>query len=288
MQNTIPEFSEKLLSRREQIGFLIGWERPGRRKIPSDQIALFVVETLKLDLLTIPEIRKIYIKGSVKENPLVSKELDSIFGNDLPNDRETEFWSYAINLGTNLARDFCQIVGVPLIFSAKGTSDKRLFHESVRSVKRLHPLTDYQKRVCVESQSYLSAKNGRCLIIMPTGSGKTRTTIESIFQHNFALEQSNVVLWIADRDELCEQAFQSFKQIFVNACLDVEDEFRQDKLDIWRYWGGMDRGSPRFFENRVNGVVISSVQQLQSRIRGSALGLGYLPKNHNGNRRRSP
>ena len=105
------------------------------------------------------------------------------------------------------------------------------------------------------------------MIVMPTGSGKTRTTIESVFHYTMYTETSPTIIWIADRDELCEQAYQSFKQIFVNMCLDLPDEIRPDSINMWRYWGGLDRRNNTLIETLTQGVYVTSVQTLQARIR---------------------
>jgi len=173
---------------------------------------------------------------------------------------------YEINLGTNLAKDYCSILGLPSVFSSKGTSDTRSPMEIINSVKRLPPLLDFQEHVKEKSQEIFRKKDGRAMIVMPTGSGKTRTSIEAVF--HYVLRNGTwppTILWIADRDELCEQSFQSFKQIFVHACQDVKDDDRPANINLWRYWGGLDN---RHNGNESkNGIYVTSVQQLQSRLR---------------------
>ena len=67
-----------------------------------------------------------------------------------------------------------------------------------------------------ESQRYLVFKS-------PTGSGKTRTSIESTLGWLFFNNKwPSRLIWIADREELCEQAFQSFKEIFVHLYQELE------------------------------------------------------------------
>ena len=80
-------------------------------------------------------------------------------------------------------------------------------------------------------------------------------------------EKSPTIIWIADRDELCEQAYQSFKQIFVNMSLELPDEIRPESVNMWRYWGGLDRRNNTLIQNFTHGIYVTSVQTLQARIR---------------------
>ena len=66
---------------------------------------------------------------------------------------------------------------------------------------------------------------------MPTGSGKTKTSITAII--DFMRHKSpydTTVIWLAHSDELCEQAIQSFDELWKN--------FGLLDCTIWRMWGG--------------------------------------------------
>lgn len=268
MNNTESRFSEKLLSRRESIGFLLDWSRPGRRKIPDDLISLFIVETLDLDLLSVREIRRVLLSALKITSPERFESLKSLI---LPGEEnfidDNEIYDYEITMGSKLAKSYCNLIGISTYFSTKGTSDGREFQEIISTVKKLPELTDFQLRVRNESQLILSKPNGRSMIVMPTGSGKTRTTIESVFHYTMYAEKSPTIIWIADRDELCEQAYQSFKQIFVNMSLELPDEIRPESVNMWRYWGGLDRRNNTLIQNFTHGIYVTSVQTLQARIR---------------------
>jgi len=273
MMENEDSFSEKISSRREEVGFLVNWPRPGRRKIPSGMISLFVVETLDLDLLSVKEIRRIYLLAleiTDAERLILLKDL--VKSNNPSVESTEDLIDFEIRMGSSLARSYCRILGVPTLFSSKGTSDSRTPFEVISSVKRLPPLIDFQLRVRELAQNIFSKPNGRAMIVMPTGSGKTRTSIEAAF--HFVLRNCNwpvTILWIADRDELCEQAFQSFRQIFIHKCQEINDEERPDSLKMWRYWGGLDNRYKNELINFSDGVYVTSVQQLQSRLRTSDL-----------------
>jgi superfamily II DNA or RNA helicase len=69
------------------------------------------------------------------------------------------------------------------------------------------------------------------------------------------------VLWIAQSEELCEQAVQCFRELWSN--LGLQDE----PLRIVRFWGG--QGNPKQSEAGVPTVVVATIQTLQSRMTNS-------------------
>ena len=71
----------------------------------------------------------------------------------------------------------------------------------------------------------------RIIVHMPTGSGKTRTMLEAVGDHIRAQENSNIsVVWLAHSEELCDQAIESFKDIWARLAT--------EEINIIRLWGG--------------------------------------------------
>ena len=71
----------------------------------------------------------------------------------------------------------------------------------------------------------------RGMISLPTGSGKTRVSVQSIVE---AIREDGFrggILWVADRDELCEQAVESWQQVWRSEGL------QGSRLRISRMWG---------------------------------------------------
>jgi superfamily II DNA or RNA helicase len=74
---------------------------------------------------------------------------------------------------------------------------------------RFKALKEYQYKVYFEVYNYLKETPfARCIIQMPTGSGKTRTAMEIICE--YINETGREVLWLANTQELCDQAFETF------------------------------------------------------------------------------
>jgi superfamily II DNA or RNA helicase len=123
-----------------------------------------------------------------------------------------------------------EILGLPRAFARAGNSDDRRSMEMVEPTKPLPDLLDFQ--VLVKDQIVRTLEeSSKGIVVMPTGAGKTRTTVEAVIEYlvSNSLPISRVV-WMADRDELCEQAFQTFKTVI--------EHRSSEAVPIWRYWMG--------------------------------------------------
>lgn len=93
------------------------------------------------------------------------------------------------------------------------------------------PLHGYQDWIRRRAVSLLQAGPSRFLIHMPTGSGKTRTTMEILIDHlRSSLESDVTVVWLAHSEELCEQAAGTFEGLW------QKQGSRQ--VSVLRLWGG--------------------------------------------------
>ncbi len=96
------------------------------------------------------------------------------------------------------------------------------------------PLYKYQNLIRKKISDFLwNGKEGKVIVHMPTGAGKTRTMLESACDYMRSINTSNyVVVWLAHSEELCEQAVSSFNEIW--SILGDED------ANIIRMWGGQN------------------------------------------------
>ncbi|MFC9998112.1 DEAD/DEAH box helicase [Nocardia sp. NPDC127526] len=99
----------------------------------------------------------------------------------------------------------------------------------------LPPLHDYQEAVVENMLAVLrpGGKN-RGIVSLPTGSGKTRVAVEAIIKHVTQTDSEPVILWIAQTDELCEQAVDTWSYTWSSAARPGA------KLTISRLWGAND------------------------------------------------
>lgn len=99
---------------------------------------------------------------------------------------------------------------------------------SLESVKPHYPLFRHQREAARRVKDKLSYPPYRTILHMPTGAGKTRTTMNIITDHLRACEPS-VVIWLANSEELCEQAIEEFIQAW--------STLGDRPLDTYRFWG---------------------------------------------------
>ncbi len=88
-------------------------------------------------------------------------------------------------------------------------------------------LKDYQFSVYIKASNLLDEPDKRFIIQMPTGSGKTRTSMEIISR--YLNETDKTVVWLAHSAELCEQAFGCFEEVWRH--------LGRKEIELCRQWG---------------------------------------------------
>lgn len=166
--------------------------------------------------------------------------------------------------GGEPARLFVIETGFPAEFAAsnRGKRDAEL---TVSGPLELPSLHDFQDEILEGVRTLFDSGKGRrrAVISLPTGGGKTRVAAEAIVRLILNGDGRRTALWIAQTDELCEQAVQCFRQLWVNVGTRGED------LRIVRLWGGQTNPSPPEADEAV--VVIASIQTLNARFDFSGL-----------------
>ncbi|WP_426509462.1 DEAD/DEAH box helicase [Dactylosporangium sp. McL0621] len=77
----------------------------------------------------------------------------------------------------------------------------------------LKPLHDYQEKLAEDIRDLIRHPD-RALLFLPTGAGKTRVTVQALVQAFVEDGLTGPLLWIAQREELCEQAVQTWSAIW--------------------------------------------------------------------------
>ena len=158
------------------------------------------------------------------------------------------------------ARVFVNSIGFPLEYATSPTT-KRGAEEIISGPIFLPPLHNFQKEVFEGLRDLVVGSTGRrrAVVSLPTGGGKTRVTVQAAVE--LVLKPtgpSRSVIWVAQTDELCEQAVQAFRQVWVNLGT------RDTDLRIIRLWGG--NPSPAVQDSQKPIVVVASIQTLNSRV----------------------
>ena len=139
-----------------------------------------------------------------------------------------------------------------------GKRDPFLEVEGPYSLPELHV---YQKTIAKNVREMLRDEHGdgaerRGMISMPTGSGKTRVAVQAIVEAMRDDGFRGGILWVADRDELCEQAVEAWRQVWASI------GSQASRLRISRMWGRQPRPLPT---NELH-VVIATVQTLNAKL----------------------
>jgi superfamily II DNA or RNA helicase len=158
--------------------------------------------------------------------------------------------------GGRRALAFCEELGFPLEFAgfATGRRDPML---EIDGPVELKPLHDFQEAIARRLREFaLQEIPGRGLLSLPTGAGKTRVVVEALIQAMSTDPRPRGILWIAQSDELCEQAVQAWSQ----AWRSVGPSMR---LRVSRLWGATnDMVRPSDDSH----IVVCTYQSLESRL----------------------
>ena len=124
----------------------------------------------------------------------------------------------------------------------------------VRAKRPLRMLKEYQSKIFYDGMRLVENPWTRFIIKMPTGAGKTRTALEIVsnfLNNGIEANEKRQVVWLADREELCEQAIDSMYEIW--------SHLGKDELGIYRVWGN---SAPENF--KPNAFIVATYQKLNN------------------------
>lgn len=122
--------------------------------------------------------------------------------------------------------------------------------------EQFYELLDYQYYIKQRVLNNLNSDHlmERMLIHMPTGTGKTKTTMHIITNYiNFSLSKQGIVIWVAHTIELLQQAYDTFESVWKH--------LGDGKINAYKLWGNKtieDTGQ------QLNGVVFCGLSKLMS------------------------
>jgi len=151
-------------------------------------------------------------------------------------------------------RAFVKIFGYDESLIPKYDDKLPNFETIESSQKPLKSLWEYQSKIFFKAIELVENPSTRFIITMPTGAGKTRTAMETICHFlNHGLEQNHPrqVIWIADKEELCEQAVESFKNVWPH--------IGSKSISLHRLWG---KSNSTEFEK--NSFIVATYGKLRS------------------------
>lgn len=121
---------------------------------------------------------------------------------------------------------------------------------------QFYELLDYQYYIKQRVLNNLNSEHllERMLVHMPTGTGKTKTTMHIITNYiNFTIKKQGIVIWIAHTTELLQQAYDTFESVWKH--------LGDGKINAYKLWG------TKTIENinqPLNGIVFCGLSKLMS------------------------
>ena len=172
--------------------------------------------------------------------------------------------------GSRRAVDFVRSLGFSEEWAGEPNRRRPPFMEVV-GPRSLPPLHDYQRTIATNVREMLRSEQGdgterRGMLSMPTGSGKTRVAVEAIVEAMRDERFRGGVLWVADRDELCEQAVEAWAQVWRSVGAEA------GQLRISRMWSGQPRPLPTIERH----VVVATIQTLNARLTNRSADYEFL------------
>ncbi|WP_318445214.1 DEAD/DEAH box helicase [Photobacterium leiognathi] len=142
---------------------------------------------------------------------LSSQQLVKLFPSfDLqPKDVKPRHYDAITSWSEENLEDFATILGLADLYNSQ--LEQKSEFESLSHIEPAYGLYPYQQDINRQVFSSLKAEKERVLIHLPTGAGKTRTAMNIACEH-LRESPTNVVLWLADREELCSQAYEEFSK----------------------------------------------------------------------------
>lgn len=172
------------------------------------------------------ELRKLVLKQWPHEELLRVKKLRNLIL-ELLYEEEAEDLAKKLNLEISGDNVYKRLLNTT--FTKNGQRENILFkffgesipeHEEQYSTRPSVEITNvkkelfsYQRQAFEDVVSYLIQSTGRkrCLLHMPTGSGKTTTAMRVVASF-FVTHKPSRIIWLAHSEELCEQAIEEFKE----------------------------------------------------------------------------
>lgn len=135
--------------------------------------------------------------------------------------------------GKEAAIEFVQQCGFPQELTGLLSPDRLPDFERLEGPVVLPELQPFQKELYSQIRDRLAANSARAIASLPTGAGKTRLMVEAV-KDFWKSGNAKAVAWLAHTDELCEQAYQCFREVW---------EANSDAVPITaiRYWGEYTR-----------------------------------------------
>lgn len=188
------------------------------------------------------EIRDVYLRGNEKNQKDPLKVIEIIANKP---------WKKNV-----LTAHLLKLWNVPETVLDKEKDTTVIENEILVPDDQFYELLDYQYYIKQRVLNNLNSEHllERMLVHMPTGTGKTKTTMHIITNYiNFTIKKQGIVIWIAHTTELLQQAYDTFESVWKH--------LGDGKINAYKLWG------TKTIENinqPLNGIVFCGLSKLMS------------------------
>jgi len=128
-----------------------------------------------------------------------------------------------LSRGTDRFRLCCAFLGLP-----DEDRQEHVVSSPVEAVEARYALFPHQQRAVLSTTDALGSGCRRVVLHMPTGAGKTRMAMHVVCRH-LIQHSSTVVVWLANSEELCDQASDEFLRAW--------SQLGNRPVELYRFWG---------------------------------------------------
>ena len=207
-------------------------------RINSSKRVETLSRTLSLELVINDTQRREILLNTVPPSKI--RELEDRIGISINQLRQKD------NLEQSLRRNLLGFFGLATIVNQTTTTS-----ESAKTVLPERGLFPHQKRAASDIEQYLYFEEGRAMLHLPTGTGKTRTAMSIVASH-LRTRPKGLVLWLAATRELLEQAATEFELTW--------RALGDRQVDCLRFWSSHN---PQI-DKIADGIVIAGLAKLHS------------------------
>ena len=198
----------------------------------------YLSQILSLELAVDDPSRREILLNAVPENKV--GELEKRVGLSLDNLKSEDVIEHSAR------KEILGFFGLAIINDRSSPVTKAL--KSVNPNRGLFP---HQKKAASEVERYLYHEEGRVMLHLPTGVGKTRTAMSIVASH-LRRRSMGLVLWLATTRELLEQAAEEFESTWAT----VGDR----EVNCLRYWAQYNPPIDKI----TDGIVVCGLAKLHS------------------------
>ncbi|HIF9074245.1 DEAD/DEAH box helicase [Photobacterium damselae] len=222
------------------------------RELRKSELTAAVASKYSIDFINKSHLRNELIQ---RLKPLEANELTNLITDlSIPESDQWEFLRYYLSNDANALLKYADFIGLKNEYKSSLST-----YEQTKDVILAEPsygLYPYQRRICQTVLSTIDDQlQDRLLIHLPTGAGKTRTSM-SIACNHLNKYEAGLVVWLADTEELCTQAVNEFYKAW--------SSLGNRETSIYSYFSD----SEKTLSGVQEGIVVAGLQRLNIRKNG--------------------